>query len=489
MLEMNPRFPAWVHGATIAGHNLPALLVEAASGKPARPAPAVSDEFTRIVLEVPVRADYPLPPLPEPFHGAVGHSMKHPSGLTSLAKKLHKLNPEMLVAIEEGLDKARPDGLPVIPDTMAEDIKAIDLDRVQTPEFLYMPTTAADLFRKASERAHRLSTNEVEVASGYSIKTNPDPRLIKLALESGFYAEAISLLEVQRALEVGFRPDQVILNGPAKFWPEGMMPKERIHAFFCDSIADLDRTLAAIEAGELASRYVGVRIRTPNVTSRFGIPLDSPGTFAKLVEAVKRLPADSGFGVHFHMASSNIGVAGWWHLFESMLKWCRSLERLTARDVEILDMGGGWFPDDWHDPEDDRFARAVERVREALPKVAQIVSEPGKAMAQPSMALAMRILEIQEHEDDYVEAVVDASIAELPMHFFQPHRMLRQCPETGALQPLGRGKTHLMGRLCMEHDVVAANVALPEGTRAGDLLIFCDAGGYDRSMSYVFGRG
>jgi hypothetical protein len=26
---MNPRFPAWVHGATIAGHNLPALLVEA----------------------------------------------------------------------------------------------------------------------------------------------------------------------------------------------------------------------------------------------------------------------------------------------------------------------------------------------------------------------------------------------------------------------------------------------------------------------------
>ena len=120
---------------------------------------------------------------------------------------------------------------------------------------------------------------------------------------------------------------------------------------------------------------------------------------------------------------------------------------------------------------------------------ADSVSEPGKAMAQPSMALAMRILEIQEHEDDYVEAVVDGSIAELPMYFFYPHRMLRQCGETGALQPLGRGKTHLMGRLCMEHDIVAANVQLPEGTRAGDLLIFCDAGGYDRSMSYVFGRG
>jgi diaminopimelate decarboxylase len=110
-------------------------------------------------------------------------------------------------------------------------------------------------------------------------------------------------------------------------------------------------------------------------------------------------------------------------------------------------------------------------------------------MAQPSMALAMRILEIQEHEDDSIEAVVDASIAELPMFAFQPHRILRQCAKTGDLQPLGRGKTHLMGRLCMEHDIVASNVGLPEGTSAGDVLIFCDAGGYDRSMSYVFGRG
>jgi diaminopimelate decarboxylase len=490
LLEMNPRFPAWVHGATIAGHNLPGMLVEAATGARARPAAAQGNEFTRLVVEIPVRPDYPLPPLPEPYAGAVGHSMKHPSGLTALAKKLNKLNPDMLVAIDAGVEEGEaPDGLSPIPATMEKDLGAIDFDQVQTPEFLYMGSTAADLFRKASERAHRLSTNEVQVVSGYSIKTNPDRRLIKLALEHGFYAEAISLMEVQAALEVGFRPDQVIMNGPAKFWRPELMPKERMHAFFCDSIADLERTIAAVEAGEMTATHIGVRIRPPNIVSRFGIPLDSPKTFGKLIDGVKRLPADSAFAVHFHMASSNIGVAGWDHLFESMLGWCQAIEQLGGRTIEILDLGGGWWPDDWHDDGNDRFATAVRRIHEALPGVKQIVSEPGKAMAQPSMALAMRILEIQEHDEDVVEAVVDASIAELPMHFFQPHRMLRQCSETGALQPLGRGKTHLMGRLCMEHDIVASNVSLPEGTRPGDLLIFCDAGGYDRSMSYVFGRG
>jgi diaminopimelate decarboxylase len=486
LIEMNPRFPAWVHGATIAGHNLPALLVQGATGVAPRPALAHGQEFTRVVLEVPVRSEYPLPPLPEPFAGAIGHSMKHPSGLTSLAKKLHKANPEMLeIVVEEG----GPDGLPRVPDSFVDDIESHDFASMQTPQFLFMDSTASGLFKRAADRAHRLSTNEVQVVSGYSIKTNPDERLIKLALDNGFYAESISLLEVHKALQTGFKPDQVILNGPGKWWPEGMMPKERMHAVFCDSIADLERALTAMEAGEMSSKHVGVRIRTPNIVSRFGIPLDSPATFRKLVEAVKRLPTDTAFGVHFHMASDRVGVAQWWHLFESMLKWCRSIEKLTGRTIEILDMGGGWFPDDWHSDDESKFAKAVETVKAMLPGVRQIVSEPGKAMAQPSMALAMRILEIQEHEDDVVEAVVDASIAELPMYFFYPHRMLRKCSKTGELTPLGRGKTHLMGRLCMEHDIVASNVQLPEGTRAGDLLIFCDAGGYDRSMSYVFGCG
>ncbi|HEX8528046.1 hypothetical protein, partial [Allosphingosinicella sp.] len=486
LLEWNPRFPAWVHGATIAGTNLPARLVEAATGVMARPERAEAEEFTRVVLEVPVRSDYPLPPLPEPFAGAIGHSMKHPSGLPSLAERLHQRDRG-----PAGPEQSEDSGgeAPSVPASFLADLGGVDFAKVQTPEFLFLESTALSLFRKANERARRIGTNETQVVNAYSIKTNPDPRLIRLARENGFLAEAISLAEVQSALEAGFRPDEVILNGPGKWWPEGMMPKEMLHAVFCDSIADLDRCVAAVAAGEMASRHIGVRIRTPNVVSRFGIPLDSPKTFRKLVEGVRNLPEEVKFGIHFHMASSHIGVAQWWHLFESMLKWCRAIEKLSGRRIEILDMGGGWFPDDWHEGEESGFEKAVETVRALLPGVAQIVSEPGKAMAQPSMALAMRILEIQEHEDDRVEAVVDGSIAELPQYFFYPHRMLRRCGETGEWQALTRGKTHLMGRLCMEHDVVAANVRLPEGTRAGDLLVFCDAGGYDRSMSYVFGRG
>ena len=123
----------------------------------------------------------------------------------------------------------------------------MELGELETPQFLFLDKTAEGLFARAAERSHRLSTNAVQVVSGYSIKTNPDERLIRLALENGFYAECISLAEAHKAIEVGFRADQLILNGPGKWWPQGMMPKARMHAVFCDSVADLDRCVSAIE--------------------------------------------------------------------------------------------------------------------------------------------------------------------------------------------------------------------------------------------------
>ena len=483
LLECNPRFPAWIHGSTIAGSNLPALLVEGATGVPARQTPSTGEEFTRVVLEVPVRSHYPLPPLAEPFPGGIGHSMKHPSGMLALANRLHELK---LVEPDGNGHKAAP---PAVPPSFIDDLNKFDFAEIETPSFLFLESTAAALFGRAADLAGRLGTPATKVTNAYSIKTNPDERLLKLARQNNFLAEGISLLEVQKALKAGFRPEQVILNGPGKWWPEGLMPKAPLHAVFCDSVADLHRVVSALGKKELRAKVVGVRLRTPHIPSRFGIPVDSPALLQTLVEAVEALPRDNTFGVHFHMASSNVGVPQWWHLFESMLRWCASLERLAGRRIECLDLGGGWFPDDWHAETDERFATAVSRARAHLPHVAQIVSEPGKALAQPSTALAMRLLEIQDFGNGNREAVVDGSIAELPMHFFQPHRVLYRDPRTGAWQPLRRGQTHLLGRLCMEHDIVARNVELPEGARPGDVLAFCDAGAYDRSMSYVFGRG
>jgi diaminopimelate decarboxylase len=502
LLECNPRFPAWIHGSTITGRNLPAAMIEHASSIKAKKQKPLGHEFTRVVLEIPVRDEFPLPSLAEPYPGGIGHSLKHPSGTLALAERLQKLH-----IIEgrannhdepgNGNGNGNGNGLnsraevlnyPEVPNTFITDLKSIDLESTPTPSWLFLENTAAAGFERASQMATKLSTERVKVTNGYSIKTNPDARLIRLARDAGFLAEAISLSEVKKALDLGFSPQQVVLNGPGKWWPDIPPPGLPLHAVFSDSLSDFARILGSLESHQLQAKIVGARLRPPGTGSRFGISLESPEELTELVDMIKALPSEHVFGVHFHLASSNIGVRQWWQLYESMLTWCRSLERLSQRSIECLDLGGGWFPDDWHHKSTDKLEKAIDRAAKSLPNLQQIISEPGKALAQPTMALAARLLEVGKSKDAIQEVVVDASIAELPMHFVQPHRILHRS-NGGEWLPLRRGRTRLLGRLCMEHDVVASNVELPSSVRKGDVLIFCDAGAYDRSMSYEFGRG
>jgi len=60
LLECNPRFPAWIYGAALAGSNLPARLIEAAAGKKEVAGPIPSPRtFTRVVLESPALYNAP----------------------------------------------------------------------------------------------------------------------------------------------------------------------------------------------------------------------------------------------------------------------------------------------------------------------------------------------------------------------------------------------------------------------------------------------
>ena len=477
-----------MHGSTITGRNLPAALVESATQiAPVKPDSGVT-EFTRVVVEVPVRRDFPLSPLPEPFAGAVGHSMKHPSGLIEFAQRLRD-DPSSSNGKASGHLNIFTPATESIPTSYVDDLNRINFTALATPANLFLPQTAKEMFRKAASICTPADDIGIRRIQAYSIKTNPDERLLRLALNSGLFAEAISSLEVKKALDCGFGPDQIVLNGPAKWWRREELPDAKLHAIFCDSVEELEFVVQGVEDGTIDASIIGIRIRTPNIVSRFGIPIDSPELFEVLIQAVRKIPKSVSFGVHFHMASSNVGIRQWNHLFRSMLRWCGSLEALTGRIVECLDIGGGWDPGDMDESHLSDFGDVLSIVAENLSGVTEVISEPGKAIAQPTMALAMSVLEIRRYAGGSTEAVMDGSIAELPMYAFHPHRILSQDKSTGDWTPLERGKSILFGRLCMEHDIVASNIELPENAKQGDVFVFCDTGAYDRSMSYVFGCG
>ena len=260
-----------------------------------------------------------------------------------------------------------------------------------------------------------------------------------------------------------FEPDEVILNGPGKWWPAGLLPTSPLHAVFCDSIADLQRVASSLASGQLQSNVVGIRLRPPTVPSRFGIRVDTPQALKRSSRRDSvRCRVDCEFGVHFHMASSNVGVTQWWHLYDSLLKWCLTIETLTRRRVEHLDLGGGWFPCDWHVNAEAHFAEAIARARDATAErqADHFGTRQGNGAADDG-AWHATCSSWRREDGEVRQAVVDASVAELPMYVVQPHRILHQSAQDGSWKPVRRGKAQLLGRLCMEHDIVATNVELP----------------------------
>ena len=462
LVELNPRFPAWIDGARIAGFNLPAQLVSAASGQLFANEVPVSNQFTRIVREVAVQPEFPLPPVRLPGHGEFVITGKYGAGFEKLANTADEPR-------DEDAEKAtkRDDEFTGI---LNEDMRIPE----HTPARALLTNYTQGRFEQAAALSAKFKGPDFRIA--YSFKTSPYKEYLELAKANGMRAEAISMAEVEKALKYGWAPEEIILNGPAKFWPRDIHANQGLRALFVDSVEELEQLIASGRK----DRLWGIRVRLPGFPSRFGVNLADPLTFRKLYDAVRRIPKDVKFGFHFHLGSSLIGTGRWKDALASTVLVASNLSVGAGKPLSLIDFGGGYHPRDLFHL---NWESIHSYVRAALPDVKEIVIEPGRALTQDTMCVTTRILEVREADK---EVVVDACIAELPLINVYPHRFYIKTA-TG-FERCDAGAYKVFGRICMEEDILSPGLELPAGVQAGDCLVIADAGAYERSMSYEFGN-
>ena len=462
-----PHFAASVHAATLAGTNLPAALVGAATGRDHAPAARRGTQVVRAVVEIAARPGIPVPE-PVATAGTVVRAGGYLGGM-----------PDPGATTVAG-PHPREDA--VAPDERLAAIVA-DLPAAGQTPHAHALDPAPRWNRIASAVRDAAAGRRVELA--YSIKTDPDAGLLRAARAHGFLAEAITAAEMQRAQDAGYAAAAIVLNGPGKRWPPPA-PGVRAYAAFADSLGEMATLARLAGSGDLSARYLGPRLRPPSVASRFGIPLGDHGTFGALASMLSALPASQLVGLHFHWASSEAGHETWFDTIDAFAGWGRRLQAATGRAIRCLDLGGGWHPDDFDDVLLPRLPELLARCHAELEELDVIVLEPGRALVQPLAVVETTVLELREGRGAR-EIVVDASLAEVPRAPVYPHRVLSR-GEAGWLR-WGRGPDRVLGRLCMEDDVLRTGIAVPDDVRSGSRVLIADAGAYDRSMAYRFGRG
>lgn len=487
LMEVNPRFPAWVHAATLAGANLPGSLVAAAIGEWVLSRSLAADvtpggEFARVVIELPTRAEYPLPrsgrnSARRSGPDKAGRGMEHPSGMPHLSTRVFAGAPTSYEQETPSLAKP-PSGLILSGQT--------------TPRFALLPTVLRERMDAAAALSLTCSTDSMAVQIAYSVKTNPHGQALRQARSSGLWAECISVGESNLAREAGFCAREIVFNGPAKCagpMEHSETTREQAGVVFCDSLEELALRIRESRAADgCGYRVLGVRLRPPLFKSRFGVDVGNPDVFLRLVSLLRFLPKSVDFGVHFHFASSRIGLQSWLRLCESMIEWSEAISIEASRPLRVFDFGGGFSPTDW-DTLAPTVAEIAARVSSRIPSARLLLLEPGKALVQPAGVLLTRILEIRGGASERT-AIVDACIAEVPDLASHPHRMWHVSAATGEWCVLpSRGSDSVMGRICMEQDILKNATSLPRGACPGDHFVIEDCGAYDMSMSYDFGRG
>ncbi|MDQ6931960.1 MAG: hypothetical protein M3160_02155 [Candidatus Eremiobacteraeota bacterium] len=360
-------------------------------------------------------------------------------------------------------------------DLLLEEITREAQRVVATPAHIFLKQLSEATFSNAAVLIARAGNDAIDLRAAYSVKTNPRRELLDLARREGFCAEVISAQELEWAQSRGFEPPTIVYNGPRPLSD----PRFRVHVAFADSIE-------AFEAYAKArmSTVIGVRLRPRGTVSRFGVPEED---FDELVRCAAALPKDLDLGVSFHIRPEDFAGRTWGEIARSVLHSAMMLEQRTGCPIAVLDLGGGWTPDSFHNALAAELPAVLPEIRQALPHVREVLLEPGQALATPCVALFCRVLEIRHLKGGATDAVIDGSIHDAPHIDAYAHRLFARAG--GLFQRLGPGKDRLLGCACLEYDILAPKVSLPPMLKVGDLVAIADCGSYDSSMSFVFALG
>ncbi len=337
-----------------------------------------------------------------------------------------------------------------------------------TPERKFLPAVA----RASFEQLATLLANYSRLRIAYSVKTNPRNEILELARGLGLHVEVISPYELGHVRRLGFKPKRIVYNGP---WP----------------IGDLDVAIAFADSLEAFARSCqrsfrtahGVRLRPEGVPSRFGVTADES---ERLVDLIGNSSGIAALAVSFFVRSQDLGRRTWSGVAEEIIRRAARLQTLTGKPVVAVDLGGGCSPREFNDRMSEEYPKIAKLAAGALPALRDIFVEPGQELATPLEILIIRVLEVRRRTNR-TDIVVDSGLPAMPHVVDRAHRVFVN--RDNRWLKLAPGDDRILGNICMEDDVVHADVALPGDITEGDLLVIADVGAYDSSMAFDFARG
>jgi len=315
----------------------------------------------------------------------------------------------------------------------------------------------------------------------YAVKANALGALLRALRRLGVRAETVSGGEIERALNAGFAPEQVVFNGPGKTGDEIERAVELgLGLVVLDDPAEVERWAVAVRRQGRGRVRALVRVNpgldpgthphlaTGQATSKFGMPPERVGDLARACPPEVQLE-----GVHVH-AGSQIESA---ELLAEVLSRVEPAVR-SLPSATLIDIGGGWaVPYGPGEPRTDLASLAGIASDFARRLNLRLALEPGRYLVAEAGVLLTKVVAVKPGPP-LGHVICDAGMTEL----------LRPALY-GARHPIwvvGRSGEptawEVDGPNCENADRLGSSIPLPR-LQPGDLLVVGVAGAYGSAMA------
>lgn len=353
---------------------------------------------------------------------------------------------------------------------------------IETPFYYYNLDTlrsTLDVVKKESEN----SGYKIH----YAVKANFNPKIMKLISSYGFGADCVSWNEIERAIETGFNPSDIVFAGVGKTDKdiESALGKD-IFCFNCESIPEMEvinsiagklgkKATIALRINPYIEAHTHKYITTGVEESKFGI-----NTW-ELDEVLRQLNFLNNIelkGIHFHIGSQITRMS----VFKSLCARINELQDWFATrniSLEVINVGGG-LGIDYENPEKrPRFEEYFSMLHELIDlRPGQTIHiEPGRSIVGQCGSLISRVLYIKNGSNTQF-AIIDAGMTDLIRPaLYQAHHKIENLTSEGRIY-----RYDVVGPICESADTFGKYIEIPE-TKRGDILAIRSAGAYGETMA------
>ena len=363
-----------------------------------------------------------------------------------------------------------------------EKVKIEEIEKeISTPFYCYSQSLIEENFDNFSKNFSFINHKIC-----YAIKANSNINLVKILAKKDAGIDAVSSVEIFRAIKAGINPKKIVFAGVGKTEQEiEFALKNEVEEFSIESESEL---YLLSKIAKKLSKIAKIAIRVnPNIDAnthdkistgrkgdKFGIDIDEA---IEIYKIAKNLPNIEIFGIATHIGSQITSLEP----FEKAFKKIRELYfDLKKEDIKIrnFDLGGGIgiCYDNEKTINLTDYAAIIKEITKDLD--ISLTLAPGRAIIGNSGILVSKIIHIKQtsHKDFLI---IDAAMNDLarPSLYDSYHKIIAINKKDGESQ-----NYEIVGGICETSDVFGKNREFIS-PKSGDLIAILDAGAYGSSMS------